>query len=87
MNPVIENVQLVMMIAKPLGWPLASLILTMHCALMEHPLDVAGHDPRTPGRVTLWSGPAPVIVTVPVRPAGVTQLPTDDDDDAVSVSE
>jgi hypothetical protein len=52
---------------------------------MEHPLDVAGHDPWTFGRVTLWSGPGPEIMMVPIRPAGVTQLPTDDDDVAVSV--
>jgi hypothetical protein len=52
---------------------------------MEHPLDVAGHDPWTPGSVTLWSGPGPEIVTVPIVPPGVTQLPTDDEDVAVSV--
>jgi hypothetical protein len=71
-NPVDEKVQ---SFADPAGLPLESLTLIVHFTSSEHPLEVAGHDPWMLGRVTSWSGPAPVIVTVPVPPAEGAQLP------------
>lgn len=83
-NPVDENVQSAVSFADPAGLPLESLMLMSHTVWSEQPLDIAGHDPWTLGTVTSWSGPAPVIVTVPAPPA-VVQVP--DVGDTVDVSE
>jgi hypothetical protein len=83
-NPLDEKVQSTVSFADPAGLPLESLMWMAHVAWREQPLDVAGHDPWTPGSETSWSGPAPVIVTVPAPPAGV-QVPGVDD--TVDVSE
>ena len=83
-KPVDEKVKSAVSFADPAGLPLESLMLMSHCVWREQPLDVAGHDPWTLGNETSWSGPGPVIVTVPVPPARV-QVPGVDD--TVDVSE